>query len=62
MCVQIDVYQPNGSRGIPVSEVPPLEPPSGVNVKHYEYGKLPQKYVKKYKYASRSVDMDIIEV
>ena len=49
------MYQPNGSRGVPAGESPPLQPPPGVTLKHYEYGKLPQKYVKKYQYASRSV-------
>ena len=54
--VQIEIYQPNGSKGVAVGEEPPTAPPGAV-IKKYEYASLPQKYSKKYQYAARFVTL-----
>ncbi|KAK2718347.1 hypothetical protein QYM36_005603 [Artemia franciscana] len=54
--LRVAIYQPNGSRGIPVSETPPLLPSGGADFIH-SYENLPQRFWKKYEYANRFVQL-----
>jgi hypothetical protein len=51
---KVEVYKPNGSRGVPTSDTPP-EAPQNAIIKRYDFNKLPPTYIKKYQYASRYV-------
>ncbi|XP_060073337.1 serine/threonine-protein kinase PLK4-like isoform X2 [Ylistrum balloti] len=51
----INIYQPNNGRGEPVGDVPVPLPP--VPSKSFTFNTLPEKYWKKYQYASRFVKL-----
>lgn len=50
----VTIYQPNGGKGFPVLDCPPA-PPEDILICSYE--DLPEKYWKKYQYASRFVQL-----
>ncbi|CAL8272819.1 unnamed protein product [Merluccius merluccius] len=50
----VTIYQPNGGKGFPVSDRPPA-PPEDILICSYE--DLPEKYWKKYQYASKFVQL-----
>ncbi|XP_076014591.1 serine/threonine-protein kinase PLK4 [Genypterus blacodes] len=50
----VTIYQPNGGRGFPVLDCPPA-PPEDILICSYE--DLPEKYWKKYQYASKFVQL-----
>uniref|UniRef100_A0AAG5D598 Serine/threonine-protein kinase PLK4 n=1 Tax=Anopheles atroparvus TaxID=41427 RepID=A0AAG5D598_ANOAO len=50
------LYQPGGSRGIPIKNEPPDLPAVGVD-SIYSYENIPEKHWKKYVYAARFVEM-----
>ncbi|XP_052280254.1 serine/threonine-protein kinase PLK4-like isoform X2 [Dreissena polymorpha] len=52
---QVSVYQPNNGKGVPVEEQPVSLP--SVPLKSFTYTELPEKYWKKYQYASRFVKL-----
>ena len=51
---QIEVYQPKAGKNCVTKERPPTPPPAE-NIKTYAMCELPQKYWKRYQYASRFV-------
>ena len=52
--VNVEVYQPNGDKGVPLRKLPPSPPsPSSTHLKHFKCSDLPTKYWKKYQYATR---------
>ncbi|XP_049451429.1 serine/threonine-protein kinase PLK4 [Epinephelus fuscoguttatus] len=52
--LMVTIYQPNGGKGFPVLECPPA-PPEDILICSYE--DLPEKYWKKYQYASKFVQL-----
>ncbi|KAM6912774.1 serine/threonine-protein kinase PLK4 [Xenentodon cancila] len=50
----VTIYQPNGGKGFPVLDCPPA-PPEDILICSYE--NLPEKYWKKYQYASKFVQL-----
>ena len=50
----ITVYYPNDGRGFPRADRPPL--PTD-NISRYSFDNLPEKYWRKYQYASRSIQL-----
>ncbi|KAM9709026.1 serine/threonine-protein kinase PLK4 [Menidia menidia] len=50
----VTIYQPNGGKGFPVLDCPPA-PPEDILI--CSYGDLPEKYWKKYQYASKFVQL-----
>ncbi|XP_040822962.1 serine/threonine-protein kinase PLK4 isoform X1 [Ochotona curzoniae] len=50
----ITVYYPNDGRGFPLADKPPS--PTG-NINRYDFDSLPEKYWRKYQYASRFVQL-----
>jgi polo-like kinase 4 len=50
---RIIIYQPNSGKGCPVSDIPPPPPTDVGHYLEFNYNNLPQKYWKKYLYASR---------
>jgi len=53
--MQISIYQPNNGRGVTVEDQPVALPK--VPLKSFSYAELPEKYWKKYQYASRFVKL-----
>lgn len=51
MLFQISIYQPNNGKGVPAEDQPITLPK--VPLKSFTYSELPEKYWKKYQYASR---------
>ncbi|CAN9502143.1 unnamed protein product [Ophioblennius macclurei] len=52
--LMVTIYQPNGGKGFPVLDCPPA-PPEDILICSYE--DLPEKYWKKYQYASKFVQL-----
>lgn len=52
--LMVTIYQPNGGKGLPVLDCPPALPE---DILICSYGDLPEKYWKKYQYASRFVQL-----
>ena len=50
---KIIIYQPNAGKGYPVTDRPPSPPTDKGHYLEFSYNNLPQKYWKKYLYASR---------
>jgi hypothetical protein len=50
---QVIIYQPNSGKGFPVTDRPTSPPRDKGHFLEYDYQNLPQKYWKKYLYASR---------
>lgn len=50
----ITVYYPNDGRGFPLADRPPL--PTD-NISRYSFDNLPEKYWRKYQYASRFIQL-----
>lgn len=53
--LKVSIYQPNNGRGVPAEDQPVTLPK--VPLKSFEYSELPEKYWKKYQYASRFVKL-----
>lgn len=49
--LQVSVYQPNEGHGVVVTDRPPS--PDDEMLKTFAYGSMPEKYYKKYQYATR---------
>ncbi|XP_053672993.1 serine/threonine-protein kinase PLK4 [Anopheles nili] len=54
--IRFMLYQPAGSRGVPIKDEPPDLPTRGVDA-IYNYEDIPEKHWKKYVYAARFVQM-----
>uniref|UniRef100_A0A182RJU0 Serine/threonine-protein kinase PLK4 n=1 Tax=Anopheles funestus TaxID=62324 RepID=A0A182RJU0_ANOFN len=54
--IRFMLYQPDGSRGVPIKNEPPDLPSGGVDC-IYNYEDIPEKHWKKYVYAARFVNM-----
>uniref|UniRef100_A0A182WAZ2 Serine/threonine-protein kinase PLK4 n=1 Tax=Anopheles minimus TaxID=112268 RepID=A0A182WAZ2_9DIPT len=54
--IRFMLYQPNGSRGVPIKNEPPDLPSGGIDC-IYNYEDIPEKHWKKYVYAARFVNM-----
>ncbi|XP_071087123.1 serine/threonine-protein kinase PLK4-like isoform X1 [Haliotis cracherodii] len=52
---QVSVYQPNEGHGVVVTDRPPS--PDDEMLKTFAYGSMPEKYYKKYQYATRFVNL-----
>jgi hypothetical protein len=57
---KIMIYQPNSGKGFPVTDRPTSPPRDKGHFLEYDYQTLPQKYWKKYLYASRFVLFDLV--
>lgn len=56
--IQIQIYSPAGDKnGCPVSDQPPSLPPDSKGSKHFTFDSLPDKYWKRYQYATRFVKL-----
>lgn len=53
--MQISIYQPNSGKGVPAEDQPVALPK--MPLKSFSYSELPEKYWKKYQYASRFVKL-----
>ncbi|XP_052791493.1 serine/threonine-protein kinase PLK4-like isoform X2 [Mya arenaria] len=53
--MQVSIYQPNNGKGVPVEDQPVALPK--VPLKSFTYSEVPEKYWKKYQYASRFVKL-----